>query len=527
MKQHYLCFSIRFPLIGLFLSLLFVTSVYSQENDLTVKAEELIYSNPDEAIKIAEHILKNSKNPDTKALINLILGKSYLAKGDYNQAALSIFDEANHLPAVSLSTQTKEYLLKATLLRILYLDKQSQNYLFKAQELVSRLPKGATQDSLQCRVVLENIYMKLDRRESQDALNALDKAGIRFKEFLKVHPIESKSIYLAKEMAFSNLSLYDSAYVYIEKAQVFTDSTKQNDLYEKSIIYSELGHLNLQKKEFSDSEEAFSIGLKFAEILDNPNLLMRINRELAINYLATNQKSKHKVYNDEYFVLKNTVEAMEEKSINTTYNLITKEQEATVTNREVTYTNYLHLLFVAIIVVLTIGIFVVLKSEGRKKRLKEIIKYLEISRNNFIRIKPSPKPVQKRIVIPEETEQALLLKLKRFENSEKFLSKDMSLAVLAGKFETNTKYLSEIINNHYHDNFNTFINKLRIEYIIDKLKNEPNYINYKISFLAEESGYSSHSSFATVFKSIVGMSPATFIDLLKTDRKTDNIQDIS
>ena len=95
----------------------------------------------------------------------------------------------------------------------------------------------------------------------------------------------------------------------------------------------------------------------------------------------------------------------------------------------------------------------------------------------------------------------------------------MSLPLLAGQFETNTKYLSEIINNHYNDNFNTFINRLRINYIIEKLKSDPNYINYKISYLAEDCGYSSHSSFATVFKSIVGMSPVTFINLIKEERE--------
>ena len=44
-------------------------------------------------------------------------------------------------------------------------------------------------------------------------------------------------------------------------------------------------------------------------------------------------------------------------------------------------------------------------------------------------------------------------------------------------------------------------------------------INYKISYLAEECGFSSHSSFATVFKSIVGMSPVTLIKLIKEERK--------
>lgn len=71
-------------------------------------------------------------------------------------------------------------------------------------------------------------------------------------------------------------------------------------------------------------------------------------------------------------------------------------------------------------------------------------------------------------------------------------------------------------------NFNAYINKLRINYIVEKLKNEPNFISYKISYLAENSGFSSHSSFATVFKSITGISPVTFIDLLRKEKEELN-----
>ena len=44
-----------------------------------------------------------------------------------------------------------------------------------------------------------------------------------------------------------------------------------------------------------------------------------------------------------------------------------------------------------------------------------------------------------------------------------------------------------------------------------------NFINYKISYLAENCGFSSHSSFATVFKSITGISPVKFIELLNQE----------
>jgi YesN/AraC family two-component response regulator len=162
------------------------------------------------------------------------------------------------------------------------------------------------------------------------------------------------------------------------------------------------------------------------------------------------------------------------------------------------------------------------KFNSKKKRLREIISYLEVTRNNLNIGFTEKKEVTKKSTIPLETEQALLAKLKRFENSTKFTSNDMSLAVLAGQFETNTKYLSEIINKHYDMNFNTYINKLRINYIVEKLKSDPNFRNYKISYLAENSGFSSHSSFATVFKSITGIAPITFIELLKNEMEVTN-----
>src|SRR5690606_23916340 len=253
------------------------------------------------------------------------------------------------------------------------------------------------------------------------------------------------------------------------------------------------------------------------EILDNPFLLGQINKGLAINYLATNQKNKHKIYNDEFLALNTKAEQIEQESVNTFYNTISNQEKKQLKNEEQKYTTHLYLLIGATLFIIIIGILIILKSENRKKRKREIIYYLEASRNSFIKVKPTIKNAQKSIILPEETEQAILQKLKRFEKSQKFLKKDMSLAFLAGQFETNTNYLSVVINKNYNDNFNTFINKLRINYIIEKLKNDSNYMNYKISFLAEECGFSSHSNFATVFKSIIGISPATFINLLNTE----------
>jgi AraC-like DNA-binding protein len=490
--------------------------VYAQHNDLKLKAEELVFSNPDEAIKIADHILNISQKLEESAMANLLLAKSHLVKGDYVKALIYAFDDINQLDDISLETRIENHILKATLLRKLYLDNQSVEYLNKAKVLSSQLSDN--KDFFEYHIFLERTDMLLDRLKTNEAIAYIIKAELQFNDFFNKNLDEKRTYYLAKERAFNSLSKYDSAYVYINKTLDLIDVNRRNNLYEKAIIYKESGLLCLQKKELEKSKEMFFIALRFAEILDNPFLLEQINRDLAISFLASNQKSQHKVYYEEFLILNNNVEKIELEAVNTFYNIISTNEENQIQNENKKYTNYLYIAIASSIFIIGLGLLILLKSENKKRRKREIINYLDVSRNNFTKVKPSIKQTTKRLSIPEETEQNLLLKLKRFEKSNKFLNKDMSLAVLAGQFETNTKYLSGVINKHYDDNFNTFINKLRINYIIEKLKTDPNYINYKISFLAEETGYSSHSNFATIFKAIVGMPPATFINLLQTER---------
>lgn len=120
-----------------------------------------------------------------------------------------------------------------------------------------------------------------------------------------------------------------------------------------------------------------------------------------------------------------------------------------------------------------------------------------------------------------ETEAKLLELLDDFEKGTSFTNKNMSLSFLAGELNTNTKYLSHLINRHKNSDFKTYINRLRINYIVDKLINDEKYRQYKISILAEECGFSSHSKFASVFKQITDYSPSVYIKLLYSENQSN------
>lgn len=108
-------------------------------------------------------------------------------------------------------------------------------------------------------------------------------------------------------------------------------------------------------------------------------------------------------------------------------------------------------------------------------------------------------------------------KLTLFEANKDFLIKKITLNSLSKKLETNPKYLSKIINFYKQKSFNNYINDLRIEYIINKIKTEHVFKKYSIKALAFEAGFNNSQSFSQFFYKKTGIYPSYFIKQLNKD----------
>lgn len=126
-----------------------------------------------------------------------------------------------------------------------------------------------------------------------------------------------------------------------------------------------------------------------------------------------------------------------------------------------------------------------------------------------------PENSTSKVTISEETEKKILKKLENFERRQMFLSPETSLSKIAQDFKTNAFYISHVVKKHKNTNLNSYINKLRIDYITHKLKFNSEYMNYKIEYLAQESGFSSYSTFKRIFTKETGIDPSKFIEYLK------------
>ncbi|WP_165835386.1 AraC family transcriptional regulator [Chryseobacterium viscerum] len=146
-----------------------------------------------------------------------------------------------------------------------------------------------------------------------------------------------------------------------------------------------------------------------------------------------------------------------------------------------------------------------LESNGNLSRAQDCKSQISVTRNTKL--------------ISDEKENELVLKLARFENGTAFTEKGFTQSNLATILETNTKYLIYILKRHRDKNFNDYVNGLKINFIVDKIYNHPEYLNYKISYLSEICGFSSQSRFTNIFKKEQGMSPSEFIAQLSKKRK--------
>lgn len=102
------------------------------------------------------------------------------------------------------------------------------------------------------------------------------------------------------------------------------------------------------------------------------------------------------------------------------------------------------------------------------------------------------------------------------ESEKPYLNNDLTLGDLAALLSISSHNLSEIINTKEKKNFFDFINHFRIEETKRELIN-PKKGNLTILAIAMDAGFNSKTSFNTLFKKYVAMTPSQYRDSAKSE----------
>ncbi len=495
---------------------------------LSDDVEHLINSNPDQALKIAQYLLIKSTTSDKeKAKVNFLISKAYLVKGDFSSSLNFLYEENNYEEYLTDIQKVDIEICKARLFRELALDKQAKRILNHLEDTLKTVVDSKLKSYIETSLCLEKAKFLLKENKAKEGILLVEKQATASGAILQ----ECKELQLNYTIGLGQLYLnqkdYSKAKEQFDTAILNINQLNEDNIYNKIDALYGLATIAYLKKDnvqvVALTQEAF----RYAKKLNNLFFQEKITQLQSASYLALNDVIKYKSVNALFFELQSDTESQEQEAVNTAYNLISNQYSDEYSKEEATYIKVLYVISGLFVLALVIALFFWQKLLQRKKGLDEIMSYIEITRSNLLSSFTivDKKKESKKNTILKETEDQILIKLKRFESSKRFINKDISLAVLAGQLDSNTKYLSEIINTHYNVNFNTYINRLRINYIIEKLKTDPNFINYKISYLAENCGFSSHSSFATVFKSVTGISPVKFIELLNQEKENNLIEE--
>ncbi|MEB8346896.1 AraC family transcriptional regulator [Flavobacteriaceae bacterium KMM 6898] len=353
--------------------------------------------------------------------------------------------------------------------------------------------------------------------------------------------------------AYSKLNVLDSAKFYNTKG--LSLSIEMNDeLMRKMFVLNE-GIIKLQQGQFKDALLDISIGTEgVSKFRDIPNTIvgnyylgkiyMKLNKdELGVEYL----KKVDSLFNITHDI---------HPEVRETYNLLTKyykgindkEKQLKYLNRLISVDsilndykiylvdginrnydtpellerkevlienlnrdkNYLYLLLVFVSIVLGI---IILKYIKIQKKYKE--RFETLMANNGLNIINQVSPSSDKIDVPLEIMDAVLVKLSEFEEKAGFLDSSITLSSLAKSFKTNSNYLSKIINYQKGKNFTTYLNELRIEYSIKKLKSNATFRKFTIIAIANDVGFKSSETFSRIFKSKTGIYPSYFIKKLE------------
>ncbi len=118
------------------------------------------------------------------------------------------------------------------------------------------------------------------------------------------------------------------------------------------------------------------------------------------------------------------------------------------------------------------------------------------------------------------TIDSILNKLEIFESENQFLNPKITQKILSEELNTNPSYLSKIINVYKEKNFTQYINDLRLDYILERLKTDEELLQIDVKEIANEAGFSSAESFSDNFQRKFKIKPSYFIKMMKENLKT-------
>lgn len=463
-----------------------------------------------EIIEKGNQLLKQSESPQIRSRILGIIAVAYFEEENLKKSTELFFESKNE----ALKTNDPEIIAKAYgslahQFMHLKLIEKAEFYLDLAWSQIDKMPKGSSQNLLKGLWNLDKGNLQFDSKNYKEA-NRFYKDSYSY--FRKTLGNDSSAKYHYRRSLYNIGNSYyylgemDSAEYYLNLAWEVKDPKNIGLKYfiknSLALVYKEKGW----NQRAIDSLETILSDSQF----ENERLKAEIFLNLSKNYQELKNSERYQFFNERYLKLNDSLNLSGLTAISTAIQEEQKEFALELAESDIKQKNLLWVGLGIMVLLLALMGGILWKRNREKKIFEELISQLK----KELEKEPEETLNEKQnehSSIPNSVEVEILQKLAKFEKSGKFIHPKLNISSLAVQLKTNTTYLSEIINTHKGKNFNAYLNELRIHYICEQVYQHPEYLQYKISYLGEMAGFTSHSAFATVFKSVTGISPSAFL----------------
>ena len=481
---------------------------------------ENIEGNYEEAIQHCDSAITTAKVLKNQ----LFLAEVYLTKGNAivylgdNKEAL-----ANYLNALDIAKKLNsiEYqiIAKANIAKI----KRRMGFYKEALSIYKNNARLAEQHDFENKMILINTYMGIGgtHLRLQQPDSTLHYAEIGLQKSLAINDDEGVSyFYIDIGIAHFIKGNFEAAIEYLVKAEKITKGlNNKNRLTE---IYYYIGKSYYELKSYQKAIKFLKkvetiVATKNTEKADsfNPPELLGTYRALVNSYEKLNMNTEYLEYTSKYIELNKHNEVQNIEVIKDLYETVRKENDnlSSLTSKLEN-----RLIYVILFTTFVLGLcgFFLFKFIKVRKQNKIIFEKLvsQIEQKKVVKKKAD-------FTIEDKKVQAILEGLEKLEQSLFFLNSNCTLQTISKKVKTNTTYLSKIISTYKQKKFYEYINELRIEYVLKRLKEDSKFRNYSIKHIAEEIGYKSTNSFTKYFKLYTKLYPSYYIKNLEDSTQND------
>ncbi|WP_109302141.1 AraC family transcriptional regulator [Aquimarina sp. AU474] len=353
--------------------------------------------------------------------------------------------------------------------------------------------------------------------DSYNRLEVLDSAQFYFKKGI-AKSLSSSSKYLYPNLLSGygiNSYLkedYTVAIDSITKSLELLSENPNNSNYRINQLFLAKTYLKLNKP-----HKAFSYLKEIDTFIKESNYsnLLRDTFVLLIEYYKANDDQDQQLETMEKLLKYDRISKQKEKILNTniiknydTAQLIKDKDELIIGIQTKSKKLQYRFLIIAVLIIGLITFFYFYYFKKEKKVYEE--KYADLL-HKFVKRKKSTKQIE---IAPEIIEN-IIYRLNKFEEDQEFLKNDLTMAKVAKKFKTNSSYLSKVINTRKKQNFANYLNDLRIDFCIEKIKTDKKFRRYSIKSIAQESGFNNIQSFSAAFQKRIHQNPSDYIQKIE------------